>query len=293
VTDTDTGAGGPHDNTSRAGRNLPVAILVGAVLGGGVVASLVYARYAFVGILSAGVLFGTLEVYQRLRTAGYVIPVLPLLVGGQATLWLTWPLGTRGALAGFGGTVVVCMMWRLLSPHGRTASSDAEAPPANYLRDVSVTVFLAAWVALFASFAALLVYQHDGPGRVFSLAVGVVSSDVGGYAAGVLFGRHPMVPAISPKKTWEGLVGSLVSGVAATTLSVTSLAGKPWWIGALLGLTLVITATLGDLVESQVKRDLGIKDMGNLLPGHGGILDRFDGFLPSAVVAWIVLTMVP
>ncbi len=293
VTDTDTGAGGPHDKTSRAGRNLPVAILVGAVLGGGVVASLVYARYAFVGILSAGVLFGTLEVHRRVRTAGYVIPVLPLLVGGQATLWLTWPFGTGGALAGFGGTVVVCMMWRLLSPHGRTASSDTEAPPANYLRDVSVTVFLAAWVALFASFAALLVYQHDGPGRVFSLAVGVVSSDVGGYAAGVLFGRHPMVPAISPKKTWEGLVGSLILGVAATTLSVTYLAGKPWWIGALLGLTLVVSATLGDLVESQVKRDLGIKDMGNLLPGHGGVLDRFDGFLPSAVVAWIVLTMLP
>jgi phosphatidate cytidylyltransferase len=253
----------------------------------------VYSRIAFVGILSAGVLFGTLEVYRQVRTAGYVIPVLPLLVGGQATLWLTWPFNTRGALAGFGGTVVVCMMWRLLSPHGRTASSDAEAPPANYLRDVSVTVFLAAWVALFASFAALLIYQHDGPGRVFSLAVGVVSSDVGGYAAGVLFGRHPMVPAISPKKTWEGLVGSLVLGVAATTVSVIYLAGKPWWIGVLLGLTLVVTATLGDLVESQVKRDLGIKDMGRLLPGHGGVLDRFDGFLPSAVVAWIVLTLLP
>jgi phosphatidate cytidylyltransferase len=116
---------------------------------------------------------------------------------------------------------------------------------------------------------------------------------VGGYAAGVLFGRHPMVPAISPKKTWEGLVGSLVLGVAATTVSVIYLAGKPWWIGVLLGLTLVVTATLGDLVESQVKRDLGIKDMGRLLPGHGGVLDRFDGFLPSAVVAWIVLTLLP
>ncbi|MGH3961438.1 phosphatidate cytidylyltransferase [Mycobacterium sp.] len=301
MADTDTGAGvpaqgsvrGSPQTTSRTGRNLPVAILVGAVLGGGVIAILMYARYGFVGILAAGVLLGTLEVTRRLRAAGYVIPVIPLVVGGQATLWLTWPFGTRGALAGFGGTVVVCMVWRLLSRHGRRAASGTDASPANYLRDVSATIFLAAWVPLFASFAALLVYQPDGAGRAFSLAVGVVSSDVGGYAAGVLVGKHPMVPAISPKKSWEGLVGSLVFGVTVTTLSVVYLAGKPVWIGVLLGLSLVITATLGDLVESQVKRDLGIKDMGSLLPGHGGVLDRFDGFLPSAVVAWVILTLVP
>ncbi|ORV10362.1 phosphatidate cytidylyltransferase [Mycobacterium celatum] len=297
VADTDTGAGTPAEGsaqkTSRAGRNLPVAITVGALLGGAVIASLVYAPHAFVGIVAAGVLLGTLEVVRRLRAAGYVIPVIPLVVGGQATLWLTWPFGVRGALAGFGATVVVCMIWRLLSPHGRRAAPVPDASPANYLRDVSATVFLAAWVPLFASFAALLVYPQDGPGRAFALAIGVVASDVGGYAAGVLFGKHPMVPAISPKKSWEGLVGSLVFGVTATALTVTYLGGKPWWIGVLLGFMLVATATLGDLVESQVKRDLGIKDMGSLLPGHGGVMDRFDGFLPSAVAAWVVLTLVP
>lgn len=305
MADTGTGAGvpaqgpvqgsssQPSPKTSRAGRNLPVAILVGATLGAGVVASLKYAPHAFVGIVAAGVLLGTLEVGRRLRAAGYVIPMIPLVVGGQATVWSTWPYSTRGALAGFGGTVVACMIWRLLSRHGRRAAHGTDAAPANYLRDVSATVFLAAWVPLFASFAALLVCDHDGPGRAFSFAIGVVSSDIGGYAAGVLFGRHPMVPAISPKKTWEGLVGSLLFGVTATTLSVGYLAGKPLWIGVLLGLTVVCAATLGDLVESQVKRDLGIKDMGSLLPGHGGVLDRFDGFLLSAVAAWVVLTLVP
>jgi phosphatidate cytidylyltransferase len=102
-----------------------------------------------------------------------------------------------------------------------------------------------------------------------------------------------MVPAISPRKSWEGLAGSLLFGTSATALALSYLGGKPAWIGVVLGLTLVITATLGDLVESQVKRDLGIKDMGRSLPGHGGILDRFDGFLPSAVAAWIVLTLLP
>ncbi|MGH3542518.1 MAG: phosphatidate cytidylyltransferase [Mycobacterium sp.] len=302
MADTDTGAGTPAEGSvhepspkkSRAGRNLPVAILVGAVLGGGVIASLVYARpYGWLGILAAGVVLGSLEVVRRLRAAGYVIPVIPLLVGGQATVWLTWPFGARGALAGFGGTVVVCMIWRLVSSEGRRAANGSDAAPANYLRDVSATIFLAAWVPLFASFAALLIYPEGGAGRAFTLAIGVVCSDVGGYAAGVLFGKHPMVPAISPRKSWEGLAGSLVFGTTATTVSVTYLAGKPVWIGILLGLALVITATLGDLVESQVKRDLGIKDMGSLLPGHGGVLDRFDGFLPSAVAAWIVLTLAP
>ncbi|HEY1443241.1 MAG TPA: phosphatidate cytidylyltransferase, partial [Mycobacterium sp.] len=125
------------------------------------------------------------------------------------------------------------------------------------------------------------------------LMITVVASDVGGYAVGVLVGKHPMVPAISPKKSWEGLAGSLVCGVTAAILTATFLAGKSPWIGALLGLVLVLTCTLGDLVESQVKRDLGIKDMGRLLPGHGGLMDRLDGVLPSAVAAWIVLTLVP
>lgn len=303
---TDTGAGSPTDEpargsvsqrkkTSRTGRNLPVAILVGAALGGLVIASLLWARpWGYVAILAVGVVLGTLEVARRLAAAGYVIPVIPLVVGGQAMLWLTWPFGARGALAGFGGTVVVCMIWRLVSPRGRRAAHEPDAAaPTNYLRDVSVTVFLAAWVPLFASFGALLIYPARGAGLAFSLAAGVVASDVGGYFMGVLFGKHTMVPTISPRKSWEGFVGSLLLGITVTVLSVRYLGGKPVWIGALLGLVVVITATLGDLVESQIKRDLGIKDMGSLIPGHGGVLDRFDGFLPAAVTAWIVLTLVP
>jgi phosphatidate cytidylyltransferase len=229
-----------------------------------------------------------------LREAGYVIPVIPLLVGGQVTVWLTWPFHAAGALAGFGATVVVCNVWRLFM-RDNTARPEAfgGSSSANYLRDASATVFLAAWVPLFASFGVLLVYPHDGAGRVFCLMITAVASDVGGYAVGVLFGKHPMVPAISPKKSWEGFAGSLVLGITAAILTATLLAGKPPWLGALLGVVLVVTCTLGDLVESQVKRDLGIKDMGRLLPGHGGLMDRLDGVLPSAVAAWTVLTLVP
>jgi phosphatidate cytidylyltransferase len=223
-------------------------------------------------------------VVRRLRTAGYSIPVVPLLVGGQAMIWLTWPFGPAGALGSFGGTVVVCMIWRLLSGGLKDA-------PQNYLRDVTATVFLAAWIPLFGAFGTLLVYPDDGGWRVLCLMLGVVFSDIGGYAAGVLFGKHPMVPAISPKKSWEGFAGSLIFGTAAAVLAVTFLLDKPAWVGVPLGLMLVITGTLGDLIESQVKRDLGIKDMGTLLPGHGGLMDRLDSVLPSAVATWIVLTL--
>ena len=279
----DTPPGEPK-KTSRAGRNLPAAIAVGATLGFSVIAILIFVPLVWIGVVAAAMAVATHEVVRRLRTAGYSIPVVPLLIGGQAMVWLTWPLGPAGALGAFGGTVVVCMIWRLLSGGLKDA-------PVNYLRDITATVFLAAWIPLFGAFGTLLVYPEDGGARVLCLMVGVVFSDIGGYAAGVLFGKHPMVPAISPKKSWEGFAGSMVFGTAAAVLAVTFLLDKPAWVGVPLGIMLVITGTLGDLIESQVKRDLGIKDMGTLLPGHGGLMDRLDSILPSAVATWIVLTL--
>jgi phosphatidate cytidylyltransferase len=210
--------------------------------------------------------------------------VIPLLLGGQAMIWLTWPFGPAGLLGAYGGTVVVCMVWRLVGQGLRE-------PPQNYLRDISATVLIATWIPLFAGFTALLIFQDHGGARAFTVIATVVFADIGGYVAGVLFGKHLMVPAISPKKSWEGLGGSLLFGVTAAVLIVAFLMGKPAWVGVPLGLMLVITGVLGDLVESQVKRDLGIKDMGSLLPGHGGLMDRIDAMLPSAVAGWIVLTL--
>ncbi|TFV56488.1 phosphatidate cytidylyltransferase [Mycobacterium sp. PS03-16] len=280
----DPPVGEPQKKSSRAGRNLPAAIAVGVLLGGGLIAILLFAPYLWLALVAAAVAAGTWEVCQRLGEAGYRMPVVPLLIGGQATLWLTWPFGATGALGGFAGTVVVCMIWRLVGQGLNHA-------PQNYSRDIAATVFLVTWVPLFASFGALLIYPDDGANRVFSLMLGVVFSDIGGYVAGVLFGRHTMAPAISPKKSWEGLGGSLLFGVTASVLAVVYLLDKPWWAGVALGVMLVITGTLGDLVESQFKRDLGIKDMSNLLPGHGGVMDRIDAMLPSAVATWIVLTL--
>lgn len=281
---TDTPVGEPQKIQSRAGRDLPAAIAVGVVLGAMAIGTLLFAPIWWLPLLAVAIAIATHEVIRRLREHGYALPAIPLLLGGQAMIWLTWPYGALGLVGAYGGTIVACMVWRLIG-------QGLDRQPVNYLRDIAVTVLLATWVPFFAAFTALLIFADHGGARVFTIIVTVVFADIGGYVAGVLFGKHLLAPAISPKKSWEGLGGSLVFGITAAVLSVAFLLDKPAWVGAPLGLLLVITGVLGDLVESQIKRDLGIKDMGTLLPGHGGIMDRIDAMLPSAVVGWIVLTL--
>ncbi|CDO30514.1 phosphatidate cytidylyltransferase [Mycolicibacterium porcinum] len=281
---TDTPVGEPQKKQSRAGRDLPAAIAVGVVLGAMAIGTLLFAPIWWLPLLAVAIAIATHEVIRRLREHGYALPAIPLLLGGQAMIWLTWPYGALGLVGAYGGTIVVCMVWRLVG-------QGLDQQPVNYLRDIAATVLLATWVPFFAAFTALLIFADHGGARVFTIIVTVVFADIGGYVAGVLFGKHLLAPAISPKKSWEGLGGSLVFGITAAVLSVAFLLDKPAWVGAPLGLLLVITGVLGDLVESQIKRDLGIKDMGTLLPGHGGIMDRIDAMLPSAVVGWIVLTL--
>lgn len=272
-------SGSPVVRVSRAGRNLPAAIAVGVGLGGLIIVSLIFAPPAWVAIVAVAIAVATVEVTSAMRTAGVRLALVPLLAGGQAMVWLGWIYGPEGALDAFAATVVVAMVARLVGG------------ASGYVRDTAASVFVAAWVPLFASFAALLLSEEDGPARVACFMIGVVCSDVGGYAVGALFGRHPMVPAISPKKSWEGFGGSLALGVVGGMLTVHLLLGASVATGALFGALIVVVATVGDLVESQVKRDLGIKDMGRLLPGHGGLMDRMDSVLPSAVVSWLVLSL--
>ena len=270
----------PTPRASRAGRDLVAAIGVGVGLGVVILASLLIQRQAFVVVLALAAAVGTWELTGALRRgAGIAVPLPLLLVGGQAMVWSSWPFGLRGLAVSFAVTALACMLWRM------------RAGAAHYVRDVSAALFTAAYVPLFCSFATLMVVADDGVGRVLTFMLCVVASDIGGYAAGVLVGRHPMAPSISPKKSWEGFAGSQVAGMVAGALCVVFLLDGPWWAGVLTGALLVVSATLGDLVESMIKRDLGIKDMGTLLPGHGGLMDRLDSLLPSAVVSWLLLRL--
>lgn len=270
---------------SRAGRDLTRAIPVGIGLGAMVIASIAFNPRAWYLVAAGAVAIGTWEVFKRLRQARFTLPLLPLLVGGQAMVWCGFLGGARGSFAAFAATTVVVLVWRLLMA-GLTAA------PQNYLRDVSVAVFVLVWIAIPGSLGAMLSDGDYGAQRVVALILLVVCSDVGGYAAGVLFGKHPMAPAVSPKKSWEGFAGSMLFAIVGGALVVALLFDDSVWKGVLLGVLTVFTATLGDLIESQVKRDLGIKDMGTMLPGHGGFMDRSDSVLPTAVVVWLMFTFI-
>ena len=228
------------------------------------------------------------EVLTRMREKGIQLPKWRMILLGQVIIWISWPLGAAGVLGAAAASSLLLMFSRLFH-HGR------HAPPQNYLRDTAYGIFVLMWIPVFGSFAGMLsVLESHGvaPGLyIITFMLCVVASDTGGYAAGVVWGSHPMAPAISPSKTWEGAAGSAVAGAIVGGLTMHYLLGDPWWIGVILGLALVTSAILGDLVESQFKREIGIKDMSQILPGHGGLMDRLDGMLPSAVVTWILLTV--
>ena len=264
----------------RAGRNLPVAIAIGLALGALVTVPLFSPyRWAFVVVLVLAMGVGTTEVVKALRTLGAQPPLVPLLVGGAAMVVLAYREGSEALFVALILTVLSCLVWRLADP--------AE----GYLRDVAASTFTAVYVPFLMGFAALMTVPPDGPRRVTAYIATVVCSDVGGYAAGVLFGKHPMAPSISPKKSWEGFAGSVLACALAGGIFFVTLFDASPLLGVLFGLAVVCTATLGDLGESMVKRDIGIKDMGTLLPGHGGLMDRLDSLLPTAPVAFLLLSL--
>ncbi|WP_229675780.1 phosphatidate cytidylyltransferase [Hoyosella rhizosphaerae] len=274
----------PPEKKSRAGRNLPAAIGVGVALGAVLVAVLLLEPRGWVAIVAIAVGLAIWELFKRLRQQGIFLPLVPMVVGGPLTVLAALPYGVTGVFTGFAVTSVACMMWCLLR-------NGLAGKPENFVRDVAITLFVATWVILFTSIGALLVLTEAGAGPIWVLMIGVICSDVGGYTAGVLFGKHPMVPQISPKKSWEGFAGSLVAGIIGSVLTVWLILGESPLLGVAVGAALVTFGTLGDLIESQFKRDLGIKDMGTLLPGHGGLMDRLDSLVIAAVVVWVLVML--
>jgi phosphatidate cytidylyltransferase len=263
----------------RAGRDLRAAIGVGVSLVAVIVASLLLWRPAFLAVLTAAILVAVVELTRALRAGRFNPPLVPLLIGVLVMEGLAWTRGPTGLVVGFLLTALAVVLWRL--GHG----------PAGYLDDAASGVLVALYVPLLAGFAVLLLVPDDGAARVLAFIATVVASDVGGYAAGVMFGKHPMAPSISPKKSWEGMAGSVAACMLVATPFVVLALEGPWWGGLVFGAALAASATIGDLGESLIKRDLGIKDMGNLLPGHGGIMDRLDSLLPSAALAYLLLSV--
>jgi phosphatidate cytidylyltransferase len=274
VPDPEGSTGKPH---GRAGRDLSAAIGVGVSLVAMILASLYFFKDSFVLIAVVALGIGLWELSRAFGSAGIRLPVVPVAAGGSLMLVSAFYGGMAEASVTMALTVIATLVWRL---------SDG---PDGFVRDASAGLFSLSYLYLMATFVMLMLAESDGAQRVLVFIVACIASDIGGYAAGVFLGKHPMAPTISPKKSWEGFGGSLVTGIGAGVASVTLLLHGDWWVGVILGIAGVVMATLGDLAESLIKRDLGIKDMGDLLPGHGGLMDRLDSLVAVAPVAWLIM----
>ena len=275
---TEAPAEHPPPPAGRAGRNLVSAILVGAALGVFLVLlPLIYLPWLFSVVVSVAMVVAAHELRDALAQRGSHVVMVPVYVGvaviPQAAYW--W--GTQAFVGAFGATVLLILGWRLVDG------------PEGYVGDVSASVLVAAYTGLMGGFVGLMLAASQGGERTLTFVILTICSDIGGYAAGVLVGRHPIAPRLSPKKSWEGFAGSVALQVVAGIALFVVLFDAPWWQGAVTGLVLTVTATAGDLVESAIKRDLGVKDMSRLLPGHGGLMDRLDSLLPNAFTAWLLM----
>jgi phosphatidate cytidylyltransferase len=276
-----SGAGptGPPRKPSRAGRNLPAAIAVGVGLGAVIVVSLLTRKELMLGVIGVAVIGGVWELRRALSRVRIRVPLVPSAVGGVSMLGSAYLRGGEALVVTLGLTCVGILLWRI---------ADGVLDAA---RDIAGGFFTAVYPSFLAGFAVLLLAADDGAARLFVFILVTVLSDVGGYVAGVLLGRHPMAPTVSPKKSWEGFAGSVLACVVGGAVAVHYTLHGPWWAGAVLGACAAVAATVGDLTESTIKRDLGIKDMSAILPGHGGIMDRLDSLLLVAPVAWALLTV--
>ncbi|HEY8721904.1 phosphatidate cytidylyltransferase [Pengzhenrongella sp.] len=271
---------------TRSGRDLPVATAVGLGLLAAVGASLFVRKEVFVGIAVIAVWASLWELDQALKRRDIHLPLFMLLVGSTGILVSAYVAGSEALLVAFMLTAGGLVVWRVL---GLGDGPAALRDPTAALRDSTAGIFAAAYLPFLAGFVMLMLSMPDGALRVLLFVLLAVASDVGGYTAGVLIGRHPLAPSVSPKKTWEGLAGSVVLCCAVGAVGYRWLFGSNPLVGVALGLATVTTAIVGDLSESLIKRDLELKDMGSLLPGHGGVLDRLDSMLLTAPVVYLVL----
>ncbi len=259
---------------SKAGRNLPAAIAVGVALAGVALLTLFTQPWLFVALTCIAIFIGIWEITNAFANSGIRIARTPLYLGALACTAATYQWGVVAQLVTFGSMVVFILMWRI------------RRGVDGYVKDITASIFTAAYLPFMVGFVMLTLTHSDGPERVVVFICLTISNDIGGYAAGVKFGKHPIAPGVSPKKSWEGFAGSVLLQVVVGGWLFVWLLDGLWWQGVITGIIMAIVATAGDFAESAIKRDLGVKDMSKLLPGHGGLMDRLDSLIPNAFVSW-------
>jgi len=276
---------------ARTGRNLLAAIGIGVALGGVFLASLIIPNLKWLFIIfGAGLIgFTVFELSSALRQAGRDIPRVASTVVAVAVVPLAFFFHVQGLWLATIGAVIFVSLYRLIElairPSHRTGAR------AVWL-DLGAGALIQIYVTFMAGFYLVLTGSDGGEWWTLASIITVVVTDIGAYVTGLRFGRHKLAPNISPGKTWEGFAGSIVFAVVAGILLAILMLHQPWWVGLVMGVLLALVGTAGDLTESLIKRDIGVKDISTWLPGHGGFLDRLDSILPSAAVAYVIFLVV-
>jgi phosphatidate cytidylyltransferase len=286
----------PRTNpTPKAGRNLPAAVAVGLAMLFAVLGGLLFLPLGFVAVTTSFAVFGVWEIYRALEANGTRMPIVPVMTGTVAMPFAAYFGGIESLLFAMLLSSVAVLLWRSIESAAGSANS------------IFAGVFTLGWVPFFISFAALPLHASggatplglwpggiipDGAWQVAVMLLLVVSNDTFGYLVGASLGKHPMAPKISPKKSWEGFAGSIGGAILIGILASLFLLDKPWWVGVVLAVGLVAASTAGDLAESMVKRELGVKDMSSILPGHGGVMDRLDSIVFAAPAAFVLYGLV-
>jgi phosphatidate cytidylyltransferase len=290
VTGTSVGPGGtgaaPADH-GRAGRDLRAAVVSGVTLLAVAAGSLFFVKSAFMLVVATAVVLAVWELHQGLLAKGIDIPEQPLMIGGVVMVAVAYFWGAPSLVTATAVSALAIMLWLL------------RRGVDGFVRNATAAAFVLVYVPFLGSFVALMLAEgddwtsvmhfDDGIRGIITFVLVTIASDIGGYHTGVLFGKHPMAPVISPKKSWEGFAGSVLFCIVVGIVLVVWLLDGHWWVGLLLGLIAPVMATLGDLVESVIKRDLGLKDMSQIIPGHGGLMDRLDSLLATIAPVWLLL----
>ena len=263
----------------RAGRKLIPSIIVGLFLLAVIFSTMAFIPPLFALFVGTAVLIALHELTAALKLHSIALNYLHLALSTGLILGAAW----IGGLPGLSVSVVIALITNLFLALMQGTE--------GFIKNATARAFTLLYPGFVAGFIFLLARSGDGFAYIATLVILVGCNDTFAYVFGVLLGKHPLAPKISPKKTWEGFVGGLIFTAAGGALSFYYLLDYQPIVGALAGLAAVLAATVGDLVESAIKRDLSIKDMGTLLPGHGGMLDRLDSALITAPVMWCFIEL--
>lgn len=280
---------------TKTSRSLSQSVIFGLILGFTFLGSVLFIKELFVALIALACAAGAWELSTALRQKNWYVPRIPVTVGSALVMPLAYIGGELWQWLGVLAIVAALMLWRgvqLVLSHASFKRSFSEI-----LRDFSAAAFVVIYLPLTMSFAALLIREPahdeivDGKFWIITVVVSVILIDSSAYLFGRKLGKHPMLPKVSPKKSWEGFGVSVLFALATAIGLTVWLLELPWWFGALIAGVVLLSAVLGDFAESLIKRDLGVKDMSSWIPGHGGVMDRLDSMLPSALSGYLLMML--